>query len=67
MERPERPLLFAKFPSSVIRPEQPIVIDAGLTERVDWEVELAVIVGAPMRHVSPAEARRGGARRFRLP
>lgn len=59
MERPERPLLFAKFPSSVIGPEQPIVIDAGLTERVDWEVELAVIVGAPMRHVSPAEAMAG--------
>lgn len=59
MEPPERPLLFAKFPSSVIGPEQPIVIDAGLTERVDWEVELAVIVGAPMRHVSPAEAMAG--------
>jgi 2-keto-4-pentenoate hydratase/2-oxohepta-3-ene-1,7-dioic acid hydratase in catechol pathway len=59
LEPPERPLLFAKFPSSVIGPDQPIVIDAGLTERVDWEVELAVIVGAPMRHVSPAEALAG--------
>lgn len=59
MERPQRPLLFAKFPSSVIGPEQPIVIDAELTERVDWEVELAVIVGAPLRHVSPAEALAG--------
>ena len=57
--RPERPLVFAKFPSSVIGPEEPIVIDPALTERVDWEVELAVVVGSRMRHVSVAEALAG--------
>ena len=51
---PERPLVFAKFPSSVVGPDEDIVIDRALAERVDWEVELAVVVGAPMRDV-PAD------------
>ncbi|HEY5437065.1 MAG TPA: fumarylacetoacetate hydrolase family protein [Candidatus Limnocylindrales bacterium] len=54
--RPERPLVFAKFPSSVIGPGEPIVIDPDLTQRVDWEVELAVVIGSRLRHVSPAAA-----------
>lgn len=53
---PERPLVFAKFPSSVIGPADPIVIDPELTERVDWEVELAVVIGRRMRGVSADEA-----------
>jgi 5-carboxymethyl-2-hydroxymuconate isomerase len=52
---PEQPLIFAKFPSSVIGPSDPIVIDPALTKRVDWEVELAVVVGRRMRNV-PVEA-----------
>ena len=51
MEEPKAPLIFAKFPSSVIGPDAPIVIDQTLTERVDWEVELAVVIGTRMRHV----------------
>ncbi|MET9340495.1 fumarylacetoacetate hydrolase family protein [Nonomuraea sp. NPDC003804] len=42
--------------SSMIGPGEPIVIDAGLTGRVDWEVEVAVVVGTPLRHASPAQA-----------
>jgi 2-keto-4-pentenoate hydratase/2-oxohepta-3-ene-1,7-dioic acid hydratase in catechol pathway len=49
MERPARPLVFANFPSSVIGPGEPIRIDRSLTQRVDWEVELAVVVGRRMR------------------
>ena len=56
LERPERPLVFAKFPSSVIGPTDAIEIDASLTTRVDWEVELAVIVGRPMRRVAERDA-----------
>jgi 2-keto-4-pentenoate hydratase/2-oxohepta-3-ene-1,7-dioic acid hydratase in catechol pathway len=52
VELPARPLVFAKFPSSVIGPDEPIRIDPSLTERVDWEVELAVIVGRRMRAVA---------------
>jgi 5-carboxymethyl-2-hydroxymuconate isomerase len=53
---PEQPLVFAKFPSSVIGPEQPIRIDRSLTERVDWEVELAVVIGRTATRVAPDDA-----------
>ncbi|HEX2102332.1 MAG TPA: fumarylacetoacetate hydrolase family protein [Solirubrobacteraceae bacterium] len=56
MATPERPLVFAKFPSSVIGPEQQIVADPELTEQVDWEVELSVVVGRTMRGVAEADA-----------
>jgi 2-keto-4-pentenoate hydratase/2-oxohepta-3-ene-1,7-dioic acid hydratase in catechol pathway len=56
VEIPSHPLVFAKFPSSVIGPDEPIVIDPSLTQRVDWEVELAVVIGARMRDVDPEDA-----------
>jgi 5-carboxymethyl-2-hydroxymuconate isomerase len=52
MDRPERPLVFAKFPSSVIGPNEAIEIDPEISERVDWEVELAVVIGTMARRVS---------------
>jgi 5-carboxymethyl-2-hydroxymuconate isomerase len=52
MDRPERPLVFAKFPSSVIGPDEAIEIDPEISERVDWEVELAVVIGTTARRVS---------------
>jgi 5-carboxymethyl-2-hydroxymuconate isomerase len=57
-EPPARPLVFAKFPSSVIGPEDAIVIDAAVTERVDWEVELAVVIGTTARDVPEDRALR---------
>jgi 2-keto-4-pentenoate hydratase/2-oxohepta-3-ene-1,7-dioic acid hydratase in catechol pathway len=56
MTAPAAPLVFAKFPSSVVGPEDSVVIDSGITERVDWEVELGVVIGTRMRHVSDQEA-----------
>ena len=56
LERPERPLVFAKFPSSVIGPTDAIELDEALTSRVDWEVELAVVVGRTMRRVAERDA-----------
>jgi 5-carboxymethyl-2-hydroxymuconate isomerase len=56
LETPERPLIFAKFPSSVIGPDAAIRIDPGVTERVDWEVELCAIVGRRMSRVPEGEA-----------
>jgi 2-keto-4-pentenoate hydratase/2-oxohepta-3-ene-1,7-dioic acid hydratase in catechol pathway len=53
---PERPVVFAKFPSAVIGPGDPIPIDETLTERVDWEVELAAIIGRRAHRVGAAEA-----------
>ena len=56
MALPERPLVFAKFPSSVIGPGEPIEIDPAASARVDWEVELAVVIGRRTRHVARDDA-----------
>ena len=53
---PERPLVFTKFPTSVIGDGDRIEFDPALTERVDWEVELAVVVGRRMRNVATEDA-----------
>jgi 2-keto-4-pentenoate hydratase/2-oxohepta-3-ene-1,7-dioic acid hydratase in catechol pathway len=52
LEAPAEPLLFAKFPSSLIGHLGPISWPSELTGEVDWEAELAVIVGSRMRNVS---------------
>lgn len=53
---PERPRLFAKFPSSINGPFDPIVIDPDLTEQADYEGELAVVIGRVARRVASANA-----------
>lgn len=56
MAAPERPLIFAKFPSSLTGPDSPIDWPDGLTEQVDWEVELAVVIGRRIRDAGEDEA-----------
>lgn len=56
LEEPARPLVFAKFPSSAIGPDEAIVIDSRLTARVDWEVELGVVIGRRATRVAAADA-----------
>ncbi|HEC22896.1 MAG TPA: FAA hydrolase family protein, partial [Chloroflexi bacterium] len=41
LEKPTSPVLFAKFPSSLIGPEETISWPPGSTEKVDYEAELA--------------------------
>jgi 2-keto-4-pentenoate hydratase/2-oxohepta-3-ene-1,7-dioic acid hydratase in catechol pathway len=55
MERPTEPLLFLKPPSSLIAHDEAIVRPPDVT-RLDYEGELAVVIGRPARHVSPREA-----------
>jgi 2-keto-4-pentenoate hydratase/2-oxohepta-3-ene-1,7-dioic acid hydratase in catechol pathway len=45
VEPPKEPLLFAKAANSVIGPEETIRIPAGVSDKVDPEVELAVVIG----------------------
>src|SRR5262245_23867976 len=52
---PDRPLLFAIWPNALIGPGEAIVIPP-ITEQVDWEAELAVVIGARVRGVSAAQA-----------
>jgi 2-keto-4-pentenoate hydratase/2-oxohepta-3-ene-1,7-dioic acid hydratase in catechol pathway len=52
-EIPEKPLLFAKAPTTVTNPGSPIVHPGD--EQVDYEVELAAVVGRPATDLSEAE------------
>ena len=52
---PEKPIVFAKYPNTVIGPGDTIRIPP-ITEQVDYEAELAVVIGRPARNVSEAEA-----------
>ncbi len=53
---PTNPIVFAKFPSSIIGPDEAIEFDPKLTNQVDWEAELGVIIGKRARRVSRDEA-----------
>lgn len=53
---PKAPLIFAKFPSCVNGPYDPIRWDPALTQMVDYEVELGVVIGKKARRVSEADA-----------
>ena len=55
-EPPPAPLVFAKFPSAVIGAGAEIRWDPALTSQVDWEAELAVVIGRTARRVSVADA-----------
>lgn len=52
---PTEPYFFSKLPSSVIGPGEPIVIDRP-ERKVDYEVELAVVIGRAARDVDEADA-----------
>ena len=56
VEPPKAPLIFSKWPSCVIGPEDEIRWDPALTAQVDYEAELAVVIGRTARRVSEAEA-----------
>ncbi|HEY7936926.1 MAG TPA: fumarylacetoacetate hydrolase family protein [Candidatus Limnocylindrales bacterium] len=53
---PPAPLIFAKWPSSVIGPNEAIRWDPVLTAEVDYEAELAVVIGRRARRISEADA-----------
>jgi len=52
---PEEPVIFLKPPSSVIGPGEAIVMPA-CSNRVDYEAELALVIGKKARFVSESEA-----------
>jgi acylpyruvate hydrolase len=55
-EPPEYPTLFAKYAEALIGPYDDITLPAG-SAAVDWEAELAVVIGAPVRHADADTAR----------
>ena len=54
-ELPEYPTVFAKFAPALIGAHDDIVLPA-VSDKVDWEAELTVVIGAPVRHADAAAA-----------
>lgn len=55
-ELPQYPTLFAKFPEALVGAFDEIEMPA-VSSQVDWEAELAVVIGAPARRVSESDAK----------
>nr|ELR5113796.1 fumarylacetoacetate hydrolase family protein [Providencia stuartii] len=55
-ELPKEPVIFSKPPTTVIGPDDAIEHNAKITQQLDWEVELAVIMGTRAKRVLEADA-----------
>lgn len=55
MDVPEEPVLFFKATSAIVGPNDPIIIPKG-SEKTDWEVELALVIGKKASYVSEKDA-----------
>ena len=55
---PEFPNIFTKAVTTVNGPNSDIPFDAAVSERIDWEVELGVIIGSGGRHIAREDAMR---------
>ncbi len=55
-ELPDRPVLFSKPGTAIVGPDQPIRHNAALTQQLDWECELAVVMGRTALEVSADDA-----------
>ncbi len=53
---PNEPLFFAKLPSTIIGPSDPIQIPVAAPRRVDYEAELALVIGRRGRDIPEARA-----------
>lgn len=56
LEVPKIPVLFAKFPSALIGPEESITWPTEASSQVDYEAELAVVIGRTARNIEVHEA-----------
>jgi 2-keto-4-pentenoate hydratase/2-oxohepta-3-ene-1,7-dioic acid hydratase in catechol pathway len=54
---PEHPVIFFKHPNTVVGPDDVVLLPPG-AEKVDWEVELAVVIGRTARYLPSPDAAR---------
>ena len=55
MDLPTEPVIFLKATSAICGPNDPIVLPRG-SQKCDWEVELAIVIGKAAKYVTEAEA-----------
>jgi 2-keto-4-pentenoate hydratase/2-oxohepta-3-ene-1,7-dioic acid hydratase in catechol pathway len=53
---PSAPILFSKVPECVVGPDEPVLIPAAVSTAIDYEAELAVIIGKGGKGISKADA-----------
>ena len=53
---PEHPALFTKNPEAIVGPDAPVWFPAPYSDQLDWEVELAVVIGRQGRDIAAADA-----------
>jgi 2-keto-4-pentenoate hydratase/2-oxohepta-3-ene-1,7-dioic acid hydratase in catechol pathway len=53
---PEHPVFFTKAPTTVIGPDADVPLDASVTQKLDWEVELGVVLGRTGKNIPRGEA-----------
>jgi 2-keto-4-pentenoate hydratase/2-oxohepta-3-ene-1,7-dioic acid hydratase in catechol pathway len=53
---PQKPVIFSKPPTAVTATNTDIVHNEDLTQQLDWEVELAVVIGKKAKYVSKENA-----------
>jgi 2-keto-4-pentenoate hydratase/2-oxohepta-3-ene-1,7-dioic acid hydratase in catechol pathway len=58
MEAPKAPVIFGKYPNTLVGPGETVTFDPAASQQVDYEAELAVVVGTRAREVSEDEAPR---------
>lgn len=54
-EKPQRPLLFSKTPNALTGPFDPIMLPQSC-DQIDWEVELAVVIGRAGKRIAAEDA-----------
>jgi 2-keto-4-pentenoate hydratase/2-oxohepta-3-ene-1,7-dioic acid hydratase in catechol pathway len=55
-ELPDAPTFFSKNPATIVGPDEPVLHPGPLSEELDWEVELAVVIGRGGRDIPEERA-----------
>ena len=53
---PAFPVIFTKATTTINHPDTPFIIDPQVSTQIDWEAELAVIIGRGGKNIPPAQA-----------
>ncbi len=53
---PEIPILFTKATTTINAPDAPFVVDPNVSTKIDWEVELGVIIGKSGKNIRAEDA-----------
>lgn len=56
VDLPDRPTFFSKLPTTIIGPDKDVALHEKHTSKLDWEVELAIVIGKEGRDITEADA-----------